>query len=56
MLKKITKLISRKPGKNNTDFFNLSSGEQKTIIKKALRASCKKQNNLLKEYEKKFGK
>lgn len=56
MFKRITKLTIKKPDKEHTDFFNLSSGEQKAIIKKALRMSCEEQKNLLKEYEKKFGK
>ncbi|MDD3190980.1 MAG: hypothetical protein PHI66_04820 [Candidatus Pacebacteria bacterium] len=56
MIKRITTLISKKTDKKHTDFFNLSLGEQKTVIKKALRTSCKEQGNLLKEYEKKFGK
>lgn len=54
MIKRIAKLMDKKPNKSKTDFFKLSSGEQKDIIKKAIRISNKEQYNLIKEYEKKF--
>lgn len=54
MIKKITKLLGKKPEKSKADFFKLSSGEQKSIIKKAIRNSNKEQYDLIKRYEKKF--
>jgi len=56
MIKRILKAIDKKPDKSNTDFFKLSAGKQKDIIKKAIKLSGKEQRNLLREYDKKFSR
>ena len=55
MLNKITPLIPRKKIKNEIGFFELSSREQKKIIKEAARRANQDQLKLIKEYERKFG-
>ena len=55
MLNKITPLITRKKIKNEIGFFELSSREQKKIIKEAARRANQDQLKLIKEYERKFG-
>jgi len=54
MIYKINKLLGKKPKESKADFFKLSSGKQKDIIKKAIRISNKEQYNLIKEHERKF--
>ncbi len=56
MIKKILRTMTQKPDKSNTDFFKLSAGKQKDIIKKAIRISSEEQRDLLKEYERKFSR
>ncbi|MCK4781488.1 hypothetical protein KAS79_00990 [Candidatus Parcubacteria bacterium] len=55
MIKKISKFLKRGSNKSKTDFFSLSSGEQKKIINKAARDANIEQSNLIKSYENKFG-
>jgi len=55
MIKKIAKFIEKKPNKSGTDFFNLSSGEQKRIINKAARDANIEQLSLIRSYKNKFG-
>lgn len=54
MIKKIAKFIERKLNKPKTDFFSLSSSEQKRIINKATRDANIEQSNLIKIYKNKF--
>lgn len=56
MIKKISKFIKRGSDKSKTDFFSLSSGEQKRIINKAARDANAEQANLIRSYKSKFGK
>ena len=55
MIKKISKFIKKESNKSKTDFFSLSSGEQKRIINKAARDANTKQSNLVRRYKNKFG-
>ena len=55
MIKKISKFIKRESNKSKTDFFGLSSGEQKRIINKAARDANVEQSNLIRSYKSKFG-
>ena len=55
MIKKISKLIKKGSDKSKTDFFSLSSGEQKRIINKAARDANTEQSNLVRRYKIKFG-
>ncbi len=55
MIKKIAKFIKRGSNKSKTDFFSLSSSEQKRIINKAARDANTEQSNLIRSYESKFG-
>ena len=54
MIKKISKFIKKGSNKSKTDFFSLSSGEQKRIINKAARDANTKQSNLVRRYKDKF--
>jgi len=56
MIKKIAKFIKRRSDKSKTDFFSLSSGEQKRIINKAARDANTEQSNLIRNYKSKFGR
>ena len=55
MIKKISKFIKKESNKSKTDFFSLSSGEQKRIINKAARDANTKQSNLVRRYKDKIG-
>lgn len=55
MLKKLISHISTKKSKKNIDFFELPLEDQKKIIQKAAELSAQDQNDMLKEYERKFG-
>ena len=56
MLKQIISRISpKKVSKENINFFDLPESEQEKIITKAAELSAQDQQNLLKEYERKFG-
>lgn len=56
MLKKIMLKIAGKKTTGEVGFFDLSSREQKKIIKEAARNANQDQRKLLDEYERKFGK
>ena len=60
MLKKILSKISNKkqgdPPIKGANFFNLSPSEKERIIKRAAKLSAKDQQDLLDEYDRKFGK
>lgn len=49
-------LFNKKTGKDKVGFSALSSGEKKKIIVKAVREANKDQLNLVKEFDRKFGK
>jgi hypothetical protein len=55
MLKKIISKISNRKPASEVSFFDLSPAEKEVIIKKAAELSTQDQQNLLKEYERKFG-
>ena len=56
MLKKIISHISKKEAREKSvNFFDLPVAEQKKIIQKAAELSAQDQNDMLKEYERKFG-
>ncbi len=55
MLKKITSYMTIGKAKKENDLLDLSSGEQKKIIKEAARKANRDQLKLIKEYERKFG-
>lgn len=56
MLKKIISHIGKKKAaKKDVNFFDLPMIKQQEIIRKAAELSAQDQQNLLKEYERKFG-
>lgn len=57
MLKKIISHINKKATKEeNINFFDLPAIEQQKIIQKAAELSGQDQQDLLREYDRKFGK
>ena len=57
MLKNILSKISNKKNQGQmVSFFDLSPAEKETIMKKAAKLSTQDQQDLLKEYDRKFGK
>ncbi|NTV41434.1 MAG: hypothetical protein HGA61_04135 [Candidatus Moranbacteria bacterium] len=57
MLKKIISHINKKATKEeNINFFDLPTVEQQKIIQKAAELSGQDQQDLLREYDRKFGK
>lgn len=50
----IQKFTNKKKGKE-LSFFDLSSGDQKKLVKEAAKRANKDQLKLVKEYERKFG-
>jgi len=55
MLKKIIQKFTPKKKGRELSFFDLSSREQKKLVKEAAKRANKDQLKLVKEYERKFG-
>lgn len=55
MLKRIIQKFTNKKTGKELSFFDLSSGDQKKLVKEAAKRANKDQLKLVKEYERKFG-